>query len=235
MLAKDDSLKIIFLIFYAAMIYHIAKIMKIKNFKMPRYLAFSGNGSKVLRILSNKTTVLAHLAKLIFEKVYENPYHEDDLEVIMDQDSPKEVTCKGGLKRSNSLKFDSPDDGKEDKLIEKIKAVLIGSTDDRFGVRSDTYEKINENTLSSVAEEVRKYIDLLFTLNEDFNFKQKLNVNTSDLENYKKILLKDLAQNVKIGFSHKKAESDTKDPIEETLFFYPLIKGINNLANEIAK
>ncbi|WP_394991630.1 hypothetical protein [Emticicia sp.] len=235
MLAKDDSLKIIFLIFYTATIYHIAKIMKIKNFKMPRYLAFSGNGSKVLRVLSNKTTVLAQLAKLIFEKVYEMPYHEDDLEVIMDQDSPKEVTCKGGLKRSNSLKFDTPDDGKEDLLIEKIKAVLIGSADDRFGVRSDTYEKIDENTLSSVAEEVRKFIDLLFTLNEDFNFKQKLNVNTSDLDEYKKILLKDLAQNVKIGFSHKKAESDKKDPVEETLFFYPLIKGINNLATEIAK
>jgi hypothetical protein len=102
-------------------------------------------------------------------------------------------------------------------------------------MRSDTYEKIDENTLSSVAEEVRKFIDLLFTLNEDFNFKQKLNVNTSDLDDYKKILLKDLAQNVKIGFSHKKAESDKKDPVEETLFFYPLIKGINNLATEIAK
>lgn len=235
MLAKDDSLKIIFLIFYTATVYHIAKIMKIKNFKMPRYLAFSGNGSKVLRILSNKTTVLAQLAKLIFEKVYEIPYHEDDLEVIMDQDSPKEVTCKGGLKRSNSLNFDTPDDGKEDELIEKITAVLIGSSDDRFGMRSDTYEKIDENILSSVAEEVRKFIDLLFTLNDDFNFKQKLNVNTSELDDYKKILLKDLAQNLKIGFSNKKAESDKKDPVEETLFFYPLIKGINNLATEIAK
>jgi hypothetical protein len=235
MLAKDDSLKIIFLIFYTATVYHIAKIMKIKNFKMPRYLAFSGNGSKVLRILTNKTTVLAQLAKLIFEKVYEMPYHEDDLEVIMDQDSPKEVTCKGGLKRSNSLNFDTPDDGKEDELIESITAVLIGSSDDRFGIRSDTYEKIDETTLGLVADEVRKFIDLLFTLNKDFNFKQKLNVNTSDLDNYKKILLKDLAQNVKIGFSHKKAESDKKDPVEETLFFYPLIKGINNLATEIAK
>jgi hypothetical protein len=235
MLAKDDSLKIIFLIFYAAMIYHIAKIMKVKEFDMPRYLAFSGNGSKILRILSSKSTVLAQLAKLIFEKVYGEDYHEDDLEVIMDQDSPKEVTCKGGLKRSNSLNFDSEDDGKEDMAIEKIKAVMIGSTDNRFGSRSDTYEKIEEDTLSSVATEVRNFIDLLFTLNDDFSFKQKLNVNTSDLDDYKKILLKDLTQNVKIGFSNKKAESDKKDPVEETLFFYPLIKGLNNLANEIAK
>ena len=235
MLAKDDSLKIIFLIFYAATIYHIAKIMQIKQFKMPRYLAFSGNGSKVLRILSSKSTVLAQLATLIFEKVYQTPYHEDGLEVIMDQESPKEVTCKGGLKRSNSLIFDTPDDGKEDLVIEKIKAVLIGSADSRLGVRSDTYEKIDETTLGSVADEVRNFIDLLFDLNDDFNFKQKLNVNTSDLDEYKKILLKDLAQNVKIGFSHKKAESDKKDPVEETLFFYPLIKGINNLATEIAK
>ena len=237
MLAKDDTLKIIFLIFYAGMIYHIAKIMKLKSFKMPRYLAFSGNGSKVLRILSNKPATLSQLAKLIFEKVYEEDYHEDDLEVIIDQESPKEVTCKGGLKRSNSLKFDTEDDGKEDEAIEKIKAILLGSTDNRFGSRTDTYKKIDEEkeTLNSVADEVRNFIDLLFSLNDDFSFKQKLNVNTSDMENYKKILLKDLSQNVKIGFLSKKAESDEKDPVEETLFFYPLIKGINNLATEIAK
>ncbi|MEY4539068.1 MAG: hypothetical protein RLZZ306_825 [Bacteroidota bacterium] len=235
MLAKDDSLKIIFLIFYASMIYHIAKIMKTKNFKMPRYLAFSGNGSKVLRILSSKSAVLAQLAKLIFEKIYEMPYHDDDLEVIMDQESPKEVTCKGGLKRSNNLNFETEDDGKEDMAIEKIKAVLIGSSDDRLGLRSDTYEKIDENTLNLVADEVRKFIDLLFSINEDFNFKQKLNVNTSDLDGYKKVLLKDLVQNVKIGFTNKKVDSDVKDPVEETLFFYPLIKGINNLASQIVK
>jgi hypothetical protein len=202
---------------------------------MPRYLAFSGNGSKVLRILSSKSAVLAQLAKLIFEKIYEMPYHDDDLEVIMDQESPKEVTCKGGLKRSNNLNFETEDDGKEDMAIEKIKAVLIGSSDDRLGLRSDTYEKIDENTLNLVADEVRKFIDLLFSINEDFNFKQKLNVNTSDLDGYKKVLLKDLVQNVKIGFTNKKVDSDVKDPVEETLFFYPLIKGINNLASQIVK
>jgi hypothetical protein len=82
---------------------------------------------------------------------------------------------------------------------------------------------------------VRNFVDLVFSLNEDFNFKSRLGINTSNLDDYKKILLKDLTQNVKIGFNKKKAESNKKDPVEETLFFYPLIKGINNLATELAK
>lgn len=236
-LGKDKSLKIVFLIFYAGIIYHIAKLMKAKdkNLKMPRYLAFSGNGSKVLRILSSKPAVLSDLAKLIFEKVYGESYPEDGLTIILEQEQPKEATCKGGLKRTRELKFDTPDDAKEDAAIEKIKLVLLGTNDDRFVVRTDTYEKIDEVILSQVAAEVENFVDLVFSLNEDFNFKSRLGINTSNLEEYKKILLKDLTQNVKIGFNKKKAESDKKDPVEETLFFYPLIKGINNLAAELAK
>jgi hypothetical protein len=235
MLAKDDSFKILFLVFYTAMIYHIAKIMKKKDFSLPRYLAFSGNGSKILRILSMKSNTLSQLAMLIFEKIYGQSYESHALEVILDQESPKEVTCKGGLKLSNTLDFNTPDDGREDEKIEKIKAVLLGTSDDTFGSGRDTYEKVSEEMLLSVADEVRNFVDLLFSLNEKFSFKNKLNVRTSDLEEYKQTLLRDLNQNVRIGFSHKKQESDLKDPIEETLFFYPLIIGINSLAANISK
>ena len=57
-LMKDDSQKMVFVIFYVAIIYHLAQIMKLKTIKMPRYLSFSGNGSKIIQIL---TTDKKHL------------------------------------------------------------------------------------------------------------------------------------------------------------------------------
>lgn len=237
MLGKDESLKIVFLVFYAGIIYHMAKLMKAKegDLKMPRYLAFSGNGSKILRILSTKPTVLADLAKLIFEKIYGADYPEDGLTIIMEQEQPKEATCKGGLKQSTKLNFETSDHSKEDVDVEKLKIVLLGTNDDKLVTRGDTYETMDEAVLSKVADEVRNFVDLLFSLNLDFSFKSKFGINTGSLDEYKKILLKDLTQNVRIGFNQRKAESDKKDPVEETLFFYPIIKGINNLAIELAK
>ncbi|AUD06008.1 acetate and sugar kinases/Hsc70/actin family protein [Spirosoma pollinicola] len=240
MLAKDERFKVVFLIFYMALIYHVARIMKAKQQPMPRYIAFSGNGSKVLRILSTKPALLSQLARWVFEKVYETNYHEDGLDIVVEQKEPKEATCKGGLKLSSSLKFDREDDGTNDEVNDKIKAVLIGTTDDKFvvrmGAQKDTYQKINEDntTLNSVAEEVRAFIELLFKVNDDISLKDKFGIRTGDLETYKRTLLRDMGERVKNGFKDKKSKSDVTDPIEETLFFYPLIKGLNTLASELA-
>jgi 2-amino-4-hydroxy-6-hydroxymethyldihydropteridine diphosphokinase len=47
---NDDDLKIVFLIFYSSIIYHLAKLMKQKEMKAPRYITFSGTGSKIISI-----------------------------------------------------------------------------------------------------------------------------------------------------------------------------------------
>ena len=245
MLAKDDAMKIVFLTFYGALIYHLARLMQASTLPMPRYIAFSGNGSKVLSILSKRPDVLASFARLIFEKVYDKPYHEEGLDIVVNQAQPKEATCKGGLKRSlqkgnDQIDFSSPGKGVADDRIEALKAVLLGThqptpTDKpRFVTQPDTYETIDEPTLTSVADEVRYFIELLFGLDKKMSLKDKFGIKTGDLPLYGKLLGKDLSQNVKLGFQVKKRESDATDTVEETLFFYPLLKGINTLAATIA-
>lgn len=242
MLAKDDSMKIVFLSFYAAVIYHLARLMQAKSLPMPRYIAFSGNGSKVLNILSRRPQVLAQVARLIFEDVYKRPYNEEGLSVIMNQAQPKEATCKGGLKRSletgvNQIDFNNEADGIDERGIELLKATLLGTHQamPQLVTRSDTYEAVTDSILKSVADEVRHFIEVLCGLDKTMSLKNEFGITTRDLEMYKDIQLKDLMENVKLGFQAKKNESDAADPLEETLFFYPLIYGLNKLAATIAK
>src|SRR5690606_27660571 len=41
-LRQDADFRIVFLIFYSAIIYHLAKLMKAKGLEMPAYITFSG-------------------------------------------------------------------------------------------------------------------------------------------------------------------------------------------------
>jgi hypothetical protein len=69
MLKRDNDQKLVFVLFYSAIIYHTAQIMKAKNLQLPRHITFSGNGSRIVNIIADKE-VLAELSKYIFEKVY---------------------------------------------------------------------------------------------------------------------------------------------------------------------
>ena len=58
-LQVDDKFKIVFLLYYSSIIYHLAKIIKVANqgkvgedVFMPRHLTCSGNGSKIISALT---------------------------------------------------------------------------------------------------------------------------------------------------------------------------------------
>jgi hypothetical protein len=234
MLIDNEPFKVIFLLFFAAINYHIAKLLKVKNIANPRYITFSGNGSKVLPILSNNTKVLEQFSQLIFQKIYEESYSNHGLEIVIDKENPKEVTCRGGIEYSKRINFNSrtPDQNVEN-ILEK-KSILKGTTDGKIIGRADTYQTIAEEDFESVAAEISNFISLLDEVNYSFPFKDKFGVSTSSLHECKEILSRDLIQNIKIGFEFMKEDSDENDQIGETLFFYPIIKCINTLANEIA-
>ena len=95
-LQEDEDFKIVFILFYTSIIYHIAKIIKEKGLAVPRHITFSGNGSKLIKVVSTDSKLLAKYTKLIFEKVTGEKYM-GDLDILgLDKDAnPKEATCKG--------------------------------------------------------------------------------------------------------------------------------------------
>ena len=134
LLGDDEDLKILFLYFYAAIIYHIAKLMKVKNLELPKHLVFSGTGAKVLHIITaDLRTILAKFSMKIFEGVYNQKFDSEGLTIVTEKEVPKEVTCKGGLYLNDEdLKVDT----------NKLKAVLTCLEDKN--INSLSIDKLND-------------------------------------------------------------------------------------------
>lgn len=227
MLLLDTKYKIVFILFYSAIIYHLAKIMKAKGEEMPRHIAFSGNGSKVIRILTSSDTTLEKFTKKIFEKVYGQKYPSDGLTILQNVDNPKEVTCKGGL--SNPTKQDY-----EDIASTKIVYKSVNDGKDRF-IESETYGDINDAYLNKAVDEVKSFIQFVFDLNKDFSFKNNFDSAETSLNVAQEECMRDLLTYTKNGLENKKKEVSDSDTIEETLFFYPLSGMLNALISAIYK
>jgi len=233
MLLRDSELKIVFVIFYAAIIYHLAKLMKNKNLgdglnTPPCCLTFSGTGSKVIQI-ADSNSELAGLEKLtnqIFEKVFDVA----DLKIqIKQHQEPKEITCRGGL-LSDAV----------DLEIEGIKAVLLGDLNNTVipDKRINYVEAGEDAKLGEVIKEVKAFFKLFFELNtEEFNFRKKFGINNDRIEEFQAILDEKLMQFLKSGLTLKKEDLSGKvnNNVEETFFFYPLVGALNNLALKIVK
>ena len=230
MLADEEKYKYVFIIFYGAIFYYVANMMKAKGLSLPQTLAFSGNGSKTISVLSSEKKMVERFATLIFEKVFGQSYGSENLEIILSEE-PKLSTCKGGISsRKDNLSFDD---------VEGLKASLLG-TDNRRFINDSKYVDLSSDELVKVASNVKAFIDFIFNLdveNKGF-FAKCFNSDQKSLNKAKDICQRDLLEYTKQGLNKKFEELeswglDKSTEIEETLFFYPLVPILNKLASDI--
>ena len=227
MLMQDGCSKYVVILFYVAIIYHVANIMKSKDMRMPRHITFSGNGSKVLQTLTSSDETLEYFTKLIFESVYERPYSKDGLTIVRESENPKEATCKGGLLNVSPQNYLS---------IMDLKQILLGDTSNMFCKRNLEYGDIDESVEESVQEEVEKTVQLFIDLNRKFSYTQNFNAEGTKWEIVKKYCQKDIRTFLKNGIDSKKEEIERtgiEPKIEETFFFYPLVGILNMIAQKV--
>lgn len=229
MLSNDDLGKYPILLFYVAILYHIACIMKSKSISMPRHIAFSGNGSRILSILTPNDRTLQDFTKLIFAKVYSKEYPSDGLTIYRDK-HPKEATCKGGIEKFKDGDFES----ERIEVIEKFKTVLLGTDSSTFAEKLK-YDFIDETTSNKVVNYLNSFIDFVFELNEEFPFNKFFVLNGLKMPKVKEVCKKDIKMYLENGIKRKKGELSADSNIEETLFFYPLIGILNAVAREVYK
>lgn len=227
MLLLDSNYKIVFIIFYAAIIYHLALIMKAKSLEMPRHIAFSGNGSKVIRILTSSDSTLEKFTRKIFEKVYGKSYPSDGLTILQNENNPKEVTCKGGL--SNPI-YQEYENMTSMKMVYKT----VHDNGTAF-VNGDTYAEIDDAYINRTVDEVKSFVNFVFDLNREFSYKNNFDSSEASLEIAKRECMRDLATFTKNGLEIKRQEVSDNDVIEETMFFYPLNGMLNALISAIYK
>jgi len=237
-LVNDPTQKITFIFFYAAIIYHLAKIMKSKEFDMPDKIVFSGNGSRVIPFFTDNMNTLKGFTKLIFRKIYqEEQYNVNDLDIILNKKNPKEATCKGGL-------YVTIDDLKKYSDIMK-KQVVLHSKDNKTIIQvvkddiekpqeSDTYKAVDDNYLKATVEETKKFIQFVFDLLPFFT-NQGYELNNDSIDIAKEVCFQKLDTYAKNGWELKDKEVKTNknDVIKETLFFYPLIGMLKALCDKI--
>ena len=230
MLSKDDKFRYVFIIFYGAILYYVAMMLKARNLSLPQTLAFSGNGSKTLSVLSNNNETIAKFASLIFEKVMGKQYSGYKLDVIMD-DEPKLATCKGGLVHKGSQNFED---------IEEIRTSLLGIDDNTFtdGLK---YKDINTaENINAVAENVSAFVDFLFDINTDNKqlFVNYFSADAGIMKNVRALCKDDLVEYTKQGLLKKEEEltswgAGQETDVEETMFFYPITAMLANIARNI--
>lgn len=227
-LNNDDSFRIVFLFFYVAIMYHIAQIVKIKNLGEPRYISFSGNGSKLIKILAGTDqNALEKLTMKVFAKVLGHPYSADGLDCNYLSKNPKEATCKGGLEASKNSNVQSSVVEEEKKLI------LLSAAKQRFASDQDLIKSLDafgEAAYDDVYDFVKFFIEMM----SDNSFSDFGTERTS-LDLAKSLLGKDLKTFIANGKSIVKAGTTDEDPIDETLFFYPIVGVIYKLSTEIYK
>ena len=222
-LSQNKKMKYVFILFYGAILYFIAKSMKIKGLKRPLTLAFSGNGSRTLRVLSSNNNTIGEFAKLIFDGVYEQSGNR--LDIIFEGD-PKKATCKGGILNPERQ---TPND------IKPLKFTLIGDDMENVSSEKVKFEQITEDKKEKITNSMLEYIDFLFNLhnkNDEF-LTRSLGADESIIDKVKEICQDrvELSQSLKSVLNQRKGNK----VIEETLFFYPMIGVLHELAQKINK
>ena len=220
LLQDDEQFKIVFVIFYTAIIYHIAQIVKLQQLPLPRHISLSGNGSKVIKIISTDSSILSSYTKKIFEIVTGQSYGNNPLGIIgLDKEGSKESTCKGGILGSEP----AGNIGKQ---------VILKSTGDEllsdvaFGAVDEAYKKTVENS-------AEKFFNFFFDLSSKYNMKDNFGITNISIKIAKLYCNQDIATFINRGLDIQRRDYEDSDPLRETLFFYPLKGFLSNLINNL--
>ena len=222
-LQNDTKFKIVFIIFYTAIIYHIAQIVKTKGLKAPRHIAFSGNGSKIISIISSDPKILGKYTKIIFEKVLDQEYGSAlDILGLEQGSNPKESTCKGGLIAADAYE-DEPE------------TLVLSDSSGKLARTSDTYASISDTYKAEIVKTVKDFFKFALTeIPSAFNLDNNFGVDNITMNIAKEECSKDLETYLEKGIELSIKESGNKDnQIEDAITFYPIKGVLQSLSSKI--
>lgn len=229
LLNDDNQRKLIFIYFYSAIIYYVARMMHHRSIEMPRSVMFSGTGSKVLDIVGSQNE-LDELTRYIFERVYGQQYGSDGFSVIMERKEPKQITCRGALMQMRTPT--GPADiatlnARLDSYDSHMKYVFSN-----IGKENLTYDDMKSgDTCRMVTDSVREFNEFFKTLCDDLHVTDKFLVDYNSLVAFSQLADKDLDHHLANGWAFMNRDTDGHSdaaPIEDAVFFYPIIGSIRD-------
>ena len=217
-LADSEEFKIVFVIFYSAIIYHLATILRLRKLSMPRHMAFSGNGSKILNVItSGNVSELQDFTKMLFGMMQvDGSGGIIEILGLSKYLEPKQSTCKGGV-----LAFNAGDTATD------VEQVVLRGDGSAFVSPEDTFSDIDDEYVERTAAEVGAFFDFVLNeVNRKYNFNKHFGVSNESLEIAREVCFTDdIKTFVRKGKAICEADAAGNQQIEETLFFYP-VKGV---------
>lgn len=219
LLAGDEDLKVVFVYFFTAIIYHLATLMKAKGLEQPRHISFSGTGSKVLLIVTPSTKSLEDLTRRIFEDVYGVSHGTDGLTIVREPNMPKEVTCKGGLHKSATGTSEPP-------------RPLVHTSIEGRAFEPITYRALREH-VDDVVHSIKSFNEYFIKLNEKVRLIDTFNVSPLAWKRFTDEVHKDIRGYVEQEIDVElNADSDSNiAELSESPFFFGVKGTINTLTN----
>jgi len=231
-LKQNPELKLPYYIFYTALIYYIAKSMYQRGLEIPQYILFSGSASQSLSVLEStpEKEELSNLFARIFATIY-GSQDIPDIE-IRQAEEPKKITGKGGLIEEAQQKAPpmlSWLGGYKDYDI----LVDENSLKDE---RIPTYDKISESLRQEILNSISHFYDVIDELFNEMRASRTFGISEKAYKIFRENREKSLKAFLREGIDEKRKDLENKEsPIEETLFFYPLVGVINKVSYEVVK
>lgn len=213
-----------FYLHYTSIIYHLAQVVKYLEIKTPRYLCFSGNGSKYLRLLAGGSSLVAieKITKAIFQAVTgTEPPH--NFRVIL-ADNPKEATTNGGVLYEEKANND----------FESIQAIKLSGTVEGGELNKQRLKlnQVDAALKDDVLTNVRNYLTLVLEGDEVAPYLREVGVDV-DRHRVKDILLREIEDSLSLGLHQFQRQLSADETMPETLFFLPLKQALYNLSREL--
>ncbi|MBR1804310.1 MAG: hypothetical protein IJ775_05340 [Muribaculaceae bacterium] len=233
LLRNDGQRKLVFMYFYAAIIYYIARAMQARGFVMPKQIYFSGTGSKILNILGSRSLV-TEFTQIIIERVFGKPYSER-FEIKIETECPKQITCRGGIKLENQRL-----DKETDVSLYSARSVnamkycysMLGPDQLTYGDMNDPAKRTA--IVEQVKEFNRFFIDLCDKVTKD-----EFGIENGVFQLFCSVLNDDVTNYLTAGINaFLQGRYESSDVVEDVPFFYPVVGVIRynllkNLTNEV--
>ena len=225
-----SKLKFLYLVFYAAQAYYLAKMMKGIGSEKPANIIFSGSGSKSLNILDSDHQSFT-LTKGLFEFFFNSVYESNNANIRIELTSqPKEVSCKGALHAAtvnikDKVGFWIGGNGNNDK-------VCYGNNTDHPTIESTFSEDFKDDIIGSI----NSFFAIFDSYVSKHNITNYYGIDTGVMNSFKNMRTSHLRDYLNAGLRIKsQLASSDEEQLTEGIFFYPLVGLINRLGTELTE
>ncbi len=219
-LARRGNMKVPVMVYFASLIYRTAHDLEASD-KVDGigYLAFSGNGSRMLQLLSSSKPILREFFNAAYNAALEGTGSRHKFEVMFVLDKPKEITAKGGL-----------------SYLKETNHAAFGEVSTR-DMPSKTLQDLDAPDFQAeVMQDYRHFLTFMDRLTASFNFDDRLAISSQDLRRGLSVLhdMQRVENSYVAHVEDLRKTTAVDKPIGEDPFFFPFKVLIPDIARQMA-